>query len=110
MQFVYPAFLFGLAAMAIPLVIHLFNFRRFKTIYFTNVRFLRQVQEETATKNKYKSRVLERLKTVAIEKLKIMVKAKKITVRKTSVRAKCTFKAFGEGTSIILVTLLSSVT
>jgi hypothetical protein len=54
MQFVYPAFLFGLAAMAIPLVIHLFNFRRFKTIYFTNVRFLRQVQEETATKNKLK--------------------------------------------------------
>lgn len=54
MQFVYPAFLFGLAAMAIPLVIHLFNFRRFKTVYFTNVRFLRQVQEETATKNKLK--------------------------------------------------------
>lgn len=54
MQFVYPAFLFGLAALAIPLVIHLFNFRRFKTIYFSNVRFLRQVQEETATKNKLK--------------------------------------------------------
>lgn len=54
MQFVYPAFLFGLAALAIPVVIHLFNFRRFKTVYFTNVRFLKQVQEETATKNRLK--------------------------------------------------------
>lgn len=54
MQFVYPAFLFALATLAIPVVIHLFNFRRFKTIYFSNVRFLRNVQEETATKNKLK--------------------------------------------------------
>lgn len=54
MQFVYPGFLFGLLALSIPVVIHLFNFRRFKTVYFSNVRFLRQVQEETATKNKLK--------------------------------------------------------
>ncbi|MBK7441525.1 MAG: hypothetical protein IPI65_08340 [Bacteroidetes bacterium] len=25
--------LFGLAALAIPVIIHLFNFRRFKTVY-----------------------------------------------------------------------------
>ncbi|MBK7440935.1 MAG: BatA domain-containing protein [Chitinophagales bacterium] len=54
MQFVYPAFLFGLAALAIPVIIHLFNFRRFKTVYFTNVRFLKNIQEETATKSKLK--------------------------------------------------------
>lgn len=54
MQFVYPAFLFGLIALAIPVLIHLFNFRRFKTVYFTNVRFLKNIQEETATKNKIK--------------------------------------------------------
>jgi len=54
MQFVYPAFLFGLLALAIPVIIHLFNFRRFKTVYFTNVRFLKNIQEETATKNKLK--------------------------------------------------------
>ncbi|MFI5171091.1 MAG: BatA domain-containing protein [Chitinophagales bacterium] len=54
MNFVYPAFLFGLIALAIPVIIHLFNFRRFKTIYFTNVRFLKNIQEETATKNKLK--------------------------------------------------------
>ncbi len=54
MNFVYPAFLFGLLALAIPVIIHLFNFRRFKTIYFSNVKFLKDIEEETATKNKLK--------------------------------------------------------
>jgi hypothetical protein len=54
MQFLYPGFLIALSALAIPVVIHLFNFRRFKTVYFSNVRFLKNVQEETATKNKLK--------------------------------------------------------
>ncbi len=54
MSFVYPAFLWALSALAIPIIIHLFNFRRFRTIYFTNVRFLKNIQEETATKNRLK--------------------------------------------------------
>ena len=54
MNFVYPAFLFGLLALVIPVIIHLFNFRRFKTIYFSNVKFLKDIEEETATKNKLK--------------------------------------------------------
>ena len=54
MNFVYPAFLLGLIALVIPVIIHLFNFRRFKTIYFSNVKFLKDIEEETATKNKLK--------------------------------------------------------
>ncbi len=54
MSFVYPAFLWALAALAIPLIIHLFNFRRFRTVYFTNVRFLKNIQEETATRTRLK--------------------------------------------------------
>lgn len=54
MSFVYPAFLWALAALAFPIIIHLFNFRRFRTIYFTNVKFLKNIQEETATKNRLK--------------------------------------------------------
>lgn len=54
MNFVYPAFLFGLFALVIPVIIHLFNFRRFKTVYFSNVKFLKDIEEETATKNKLK--------------------------------------------------------
>ncbi len=43
MSFLYPWFLFALSALAIPLAIHLFDFRNSKTIYFTNVKFLKQV-------------------------------------------------------------------
>jgi hypothetical protein len=54
MQFLFPAFLFGLAAIAIPIIIHLFNFRRFKTVYFSNVSFLREIKEETASRSRVK--------------------------------------------------------
>lgn len=54
MKFVYPDFLYALIAIAIPIIIHLFNFRRYKTIYFTNVRFLKDIQEETQSANKLK--------------------------------------------------------
>ncbi len=55
MQFLFPAFLFALAALAIPVIIHLFYFRRFKKIYFTNVRFLREVKEETSARSKLRN-------------------------------------------------------
>lgn len=49
MQFLYPAFLWGLLAAAIPVLIHLFNFRRIKRVYFTNVSFLKQVNTTTSS-------------------------------------------------------------
>ena len=45
MQFLYPSFLWTLLALAIPIIIHLFYFRRFKRVYFTNVKFLKEVKE-----------------------------------------------------------------
>ena len=54
MNFTYPAFLFALSAIAIPIIIHLFNFRKFKTVYFSNVRFLKEVKQETQAKSKLK--------------------------------------------------------
>jgi hypothetical protein len=54
MQFVYPAFLFALAAIAIPIIIHLFHFRRYKKIVFSDVRFLKQIQEQNKSKQKLK--------------------------------------------------------
>lgn len=47
MNWLYPLFFTALAAIAIPIVIHLFNFRRFKRVYFTNVALLQEVQQET---------------------------------------------------------------
>ncbi len=54
MQFLYPTSLFALATILIPIIIHLFHFRRFKTVYFTNVKFLKEVKEETSNRNKVK--------------------------------------------------------
>lgn len=47
MSFVYPSFLWALFALSIPLIIHFFNFRRVKKVYFTNVRFLKELKTET---------------------------------------------------------------
>ncbi len=54
MHFLYPKFLFALIAIAIPIIIHLFNFKRYKTIYFSNVKFLKNVKQETQSKSQLK--------------------------------------------------------
>lgn len=55
MQFLYPLFLLAGLTLAIPVILHLFYFRRFKKVYFTNVRFLREVQEETSARAKLRN-------------------------------------------------------
>src|SRR6188768_1627879 len=54
MTFLYPSFLWALAALSIPVIIHLFNFRRTTKVYFSNTRFLKQVKEATSAKRKLK--------------------------------------------------------
>jgi len=54
MNFLYPGFLWALTALSIPIIIHLFYFRRYQRVYFSNVRFLREIKEQTATRNRLK--------------------------------------------------------
>jgi len=54
MNFLYPQFLYGLFALAIPIIIHLFNFRRTKKVYFSNTQFLKKVKEASSSKRKLK--------------------------------------------------------
>ena len=54
MSFLYPSFLWALLALSIPIAIHLFNFRRTKRVYFTNVAFLRTVETQTSSFRKLK--------------------------------------------------------
>ncbi len=54
MQFLHPGYLWFLSLMAIPVVIHLFNFRRYKVLQFSNFRFLQQLQQESDQRNKIK--------------------------------------------------------
>lgn len=55
MQFLFPTFLWALALLAIPVIIHLFYFRRFRKVYFTNVRFLKEVKEDTSARSKLRN-------------------------------------------------------
>jgi hypothetical protein len=54
MQFLYPGFLAALGFLAIPIIVHLFNFVRYKKIYFSNVHFLKEVKEETQSRSRLK--------------------------------------------------------
>ncbi|MDD3877072.1 MAG: BatA domain-containing protein [Bacteroidales bacterium] len=55
MKFVNPYILYGLFLLAIPIIIHLFNLRRYTVVYFTNVKFLKEIKEETRKKSKLKN-------------------------------------------------------
>ncbi|WP_321375477.1 BatA domain-containing protein [uncultured Draconibacterium sp.] len=54
MKFLYPTFLFALLAIAIPVIIHLFSFKRYKTVYFSNVSFLKDIKKESKKKSRLK--------------------------------------------------------
>lgn len=66
MQFVFPTFLWALTALAIPIIIHLFYFRRFKKVYFTNVRFLKEVKEETSARQKLRNLLVLLMRCLAV--------------------------------------------
>lgn len=52
MSFVHPEFLWALSALAIPVLLHLFQLRRFKRIDFPNVRLLAEVTRQTRARRK----------------------------------------------------------
>ena len=54
MHFLYPNMLWGLLVLLIPVLIHLFNFRRHKLVYFSNTAVLRSIQQENAKTRKLK--------------------------------------------------------
>ncbi len=69
MQFVNPLFLFGLFAVAIPIIIHLFNFRKFQKVYFTNVDFIEELKQQTQKQSQLKHLFVLLLRIFAIAAL-----------------------------------------
>ncbi len=66
MNFLYPGFLFALISVAIPVIIHLFNFRKFKKIYFSNVQLLKEVEQQNSSKEKLKNLLILASRILAI--------------------------------------------
>lgn len=54
MQFKHPEILYALLLLVIPIIVHLFQLRRFKKVAFTNVKFLKQVELQTRKSSKLK--------------------------------------------------------
>ena len=66
MTFLNPFVLFGLAAAAIPLIIHLLNRRKLSTIDFSSLRFLKELQHTSIRRLKIRQLILLLLRTFMI--------------------------------------------
>ncbi len=61
-----PLFLIGLAAVAIPIAVHLFNFRRYKKVYFSNVDAIDQLQTESRRQSTLRQLLIMAARILAI--------------------------------------------
>lgn len=66
MSFANPLMLIGLAAILVPIIIHLFNFRRYKTIYFSNVQMLEDIQKKTKRASQVQQLIVLTLRVLGI--------------------------------------------
>lgn len=69
MKFLYPQFLWALGVLSIPLLIHLFNFRRYTTVYFSNTRFLQNVVKQSKAINRLKQLLIMATRMLAFAML-----------------------------------------
>lgn len=58
MKLLEPYFLFAFLALAIPIIIHLFSLQKHKTVYFSNVSILKQLEQKKSAINSLKKLLL----------------------------------------------------
>ena len=66
MGFLNPFLLIGLAAAAIPIAVHLFNFRRPERLDFSTLRFVREIEATSMRRVRIKQWLLLALRTLAL--------------------------------------------
>ena len=66
MNFLYPLFTVAGLAIAIPILIHLFNFRRYKKVFFPDIRFLKELQEQTQKQSQLKHLLILACRILAV--------------------------------------------
>ena len=66
MIFANPLFLWGLLALAIPIAVHLFQFRRYKKVYFSNVDRLTALQTESRRRSNLRRWLVLLMRCLAI--------------------------------------------
>jgi hypothetical protein len=61
-----PWFLIGLAALAVPLLVHLFNLRRYRKVVFSNVRLLQSIVTQKARQKNLLHKIVLACRLLAI--------------------------------------------
>lgn len=69
MAFGNPLLLIGLSAILVPIIIHLFNFRRYKTVYFSNVKMLDDIKKQTKKEQTLQQLIVLSLRILGIAAL-----------------------------------------
>ena len=69
MRLVSPQYLWFLFLLAIPIIVHLYRFRRYKTLYFSSLKFVRQVEQESRSTKNLKHLLVLLLRCLAIAAL-----------------------------------------
>lgn len=69
MSFLFPSFLWALTALSIPVAIHLFNLRTYRTYYFSDLRFLQKVEQRTRSAKRLRHWVILALRLLALAAL-----------------------------------------
>ncbi len=71
MNFLFPSFLYALFAVLIPVLIHLFSFRLHKEVYYSDIRFLQNIKQETKSKTQLKNLLILLMRILAVAALVI---------------------------------------
>lgn len=69
MHFANPIILWALFLLIIPIVIHLFKFRRYKNVQFPNIRFLQKIDQDQKAKRRLKDLLILFLRLLALAAL-----------------------------------------
>jgi len=75
MQFANPLILWGLLLLVVPVIIHLFNFRRYRKVFFTNVRQLQEITIKTRRNARLKNLLILLMRMLATAALVIVFAA-----------------------------------
>lgn len=69
MLFAYPLFLWALGFLLIPIIIHLFQLRRYKKVIFSDIRFLKQITEQNQKQKNIKEWIILAARCLALASL-----------------------------------------
>jgi len=83
MRYQNPQLLYALFAIAIPIIIHLFNLRKYKTVRFSSVRFLREIKKAKRSRSRLKNILILLSRILAIAALVFAFSKPYLPVQKT---------------------------